>query len=422
MKRKIKDIIGKPIKEYRLPLIDRLAYYRPVLIWFFWLSLTAMIVGPTIYLNYENGWYYLAIAPLIFFFVISIVSLIRFWYYSYAYHELIAQEAESDSAYENFTGPPGSGKSYSAKEITYAMSQYAWEEIQFSYWCIASKLRNAEYEPTEEEQEIIDSYEFYSKGNGIPCFASNIPCYSKRYKRYSYKFETAHLKQQKRLAFRTCGFVDEIGTTGNFNLARGVETNRDNATDADDFARLLRHFGEFRLRATEQDGENIAIFLRRVAGDNKRFDRKQWVLKPRFLFWIYTKLRKHFVKHMRYSEAKLFGKFMKNLKKYIFSCGFFKLTYTSCGNLQTTGRIDKIVLVMKEKKTFFFFPRASEVVYDTRAYQNAYKPLNQSIDLSVFYKMKLMREEAKSMLKSENLSNSKKDEETEKTTSSVLQF
>ena len=111
MKRKIKDIIGKPIKEYRLPLIDRLAYYRPVLIWFFWLSLTAMIVGPTIYLNYENGWYYLAIAPLIFFFVISIVSLIRFWYYSYAYHELIAQEAESDSAYENFTGPPGSGTS-----------------------------------------------------------------------------------------------------------------------------------------------------------------------------------------------------------------------------------------------------------------------------------------------------------------------
>ena len=77
---------------------------------------------------------------------------------------------------------------------------------------------------------------------------------------------------------------------------------------------------------------------------------------------------------------------------------------------------------MKEKKTFFFFPRASEVVYDTRAYQNAYKPLNQPIDLNVFYKMKLMREEAKAMLKSENLSNSKKDEETEKTTSSVLQF
>ena len=46
---------------------------------------------------------------------------------------------------------------------------------------------------------------------------------------------------------------------------------------------------------------------------------------------------------------------------------------------------------MKEKKTFYFFPRASEVIYDTRAYRKAYKPYEQQIDLNVFKAMKLTK-------------------------------
>ncbi len=418
-------LIREPIKEYKLPLIERLAYWRPVFKWFFWLGLTATIVGPTIYLNYDNLWYYISLLPLLIFFFLSIKSFIQFVCYTIKYKSIIDEEAENDSAYENYMGPPGSGKSFCAKEISYAKSKYSWEELQFEYWLIASKLKDPNYKPTEEEQEIIESYEFNSNSPYIPCLATTIPCYSKLYRRKSHELEIDHLKQEKRLPYRICMFADEIGTFCNFSIQNGVLSNKSNSTDMDDFARFIRHMLEGRLIGTEQDANNIAIFMRRIASDNKRFDRKQWVLKPKFLFWLYMKLKRRFIRRMKMKDARLFAKPMALLKRYIFSCGFFKFTYKSCGNLVTQSKTETIVVQMqKEKSTCFYFPRASELVYDTRAFRKAYKPLDKPIELNGFTAMKLTRPQAQKFLKSSNLikSNKASRRKNDEETSEVMAF
>lgn len=396
-----KKLVGEPIKEYKMPLIKRLAYYRPVLIWLFWSALTAMIVGPTIIANYENFWYYLLLTPLLFFFVMSIISAVKFYAFSAKYHAIITEQAENDSSYENYMGPPGSGKSYTAKEISYAKSQFSWEERQFEYWLLLDKLTDENYKPTDEEKEIIDAYQFTIQNEGIPLYATSIPVYSERYKRFSYELKLEHLKQQLKLPFGIRMFQDEIGTAINFMQAWDVYSKEGcNAAQFDDFFRLIRQLLEAGLIGTEQDAANIAIFARRVAADNKRFDRKQWVLKPRFLFWVYTKLKKHFIKKMRVSQSKRYAKFMRLFKIYIFNCGFFKFVYKSQGNLVTNGKTEVVIVNMKEKQTCFYFPRASEVNYDTRAFANGYLPKEQEIDLKVFNARKLTREQVLPMLKS----------------------
>ena len=442
-----KKLVGEPIKEYKLPLIKRLAYYRPVLIWFFWSALTAMIVGPTIIANYENWWYYLLIAPVIFFFVKAMNEMVKFCAFSIKYHMIINEEAENDNSYENYMGPPGSGKSYTGKEITYAKSRYSWEERQFDYWLLLDKLCDPNFVPNDEEKEIIESYNFTIQNDGIPLYATSIPVYSERYKRFSYELKLEHLKQELKLPFGIRMFQDEIGTAINFMQAWDVYSKEGcSAAQFDDFFRLIRQLLEAGFIGTEQDAGNIAIFARRVAADNKRFDRKQWVLKPRFLFWLYMKLKRRFIKKMKVLQSKRYAKIMRMFKTYIFNCGFFKFTYKSQGNLVTNGNTQLIVLNGKEKQTCFYFPRASEVNYDTRAFANGYLPKEQEIDLKVHKARKLTREQVLPMLKSvivkkryeekerqkveeearkkesKNLSQKKENTEKKKSTNEVLQF
>lgn len=75
------------------------------------------------------------------------------------------------------------GTMYKAKEVINAISKYSWKEIQYEYWCVILKFQDSKYKPTKEEQEIIDAYEFYSKGNPATCLTSNKLCHSESYKR-----------------------------------------------------------------------------------------------------------------------------------------------------------------------------------------------------------------------------------------------
>lgn len=419
-KKENKDkFIGTPIKEYRLPLSDYIAYYLPFLVWFFWSAVTAMIVAPTIIKNYENFWYYLGIAPVAFFFVMGCINWVRFIHHAGKYHSVMDADAEADDSYENHTGAPGTCKSLTAKERSSHKAIYSWEEIKFLMWLITGRMKDPNYVLTDEDKEVIDAFEFTIKNEGIPLLATSIPAYDKRLRRYSYELELEHLRQEKRLPYRCVLWQDEIGTALNFSTAWDVYAKENSGSvKIDDFARYIRHFGEFRLIGTEQDGANISIFMKRIASDNKLFESKDWVLKPRFLLWLYKKLKKRFTRRMVKSEAYRYGRFMSWLKNFVYKCGFFKITYKSCGNYVTNsgGKSQTQVIVVdgNSKRFVYYLPRMSPVVYETRAMSNGYEAKNKPIELKVWKGMKPTEEQARKMLKSDNLAKMREEAEKKK--------
>lgn len=423
-KRKAKEIIGTPIKEYKLPLIERVAYYRPVLIWCFWLVVTAMIVAPTIAKNYENFWYYLFLSPVIFFFVMSIIKFIKFWWYVAKCNKKIEETVENEHHYDNYSGAPGTGKTLTAEFLYHEKAKYNWRELQFEYWLIAPKLKDKNYKPTLDEQEIIDAYNYYTTHDGVPCWSSNIPAYSKRFKRFAYDVDGAYLKQEKRAPYRLCSVVDEIGTVATVEMFYGRSSNENGATDMTDNFKFCRHFNLWSIVGCEQDYNNIYIDCKRVASENRVYTGKKWVLKPRFLCWLYNKLKIHFIRKMSYSEAKVFSKFMQKLNQFKNCCGFFRFTYKIKENTETKSSNGVSITVQSlEEKDVVYIPRANEIKYRTRAFREAYKAKDKPLDLEVWESLYMTTERARSMLKSENLRKKEdKPSKSEKSSSEVLQF
>ena len=324
-------------------------------------------------------------------------------------------DGEAEDSLEIHQGAPGTCKSLTAKERVSAKGENSWKKIKYKTWKLYGKMNDPNYQLTDEDKEVLDAFEFNSKGKGVPCRLSSVPAYDKRYRRYYYKLELAHLKQEKRMAFASCLWQDEIGTSLNFSTAWNVYAKENNGeVNIDDFSRYIRHFGEFRLIGTEQDGANVAIFMKRIASDNKLFEGKEWVLKPRFLLWLFKKLEKRFTRRMLKSEAIRFGKFMDKFEKFVYKCGFFKIIFSSCGNYVTSGnqksQVQVIVIDSKQKKFVYYMPRMSSVIYETRAMRNGYIPKNKPIDVDVWDSMTVSDEDVKKMLKSNNIFHKQKED------------
>ena len=409
-KRKSKEIIGTRIKEYKLPLSDRIAYWRPVIIWFFWLTLTAMIVGPTIYENYENLWYYLALIPLIFFFVLSLINFARFVFYINRMNAKIDFAINNQSSFSIYSGAPGTGKSADAMFISHEIAKRNWRELEYQYWKIARHLKNKDFKPNADQKEIIDAYNFYVTSGGVPCWGTNIPGYSKRYKKFSYDIRTSVLKQEERAPYKLAGVYDEVGACLPMEMKGKREKNEDGATDVTDFCKFGRHFGDFTFFGCEQDQSNVYIDFRRVVGEIRIFTGKEELLKPRFLRWIYNKLKEHFVNKMRVSDSVLFSKFMDKLENYIRKCGFLRFNYKIRSNTETGGLISS---VDAGDKDCIYMPCANEVVYRSRAFREAYKAKDKTISLQPWQSLYMSDERARASLKSENLSKKKDEVEEE---------
>lgn len=412
-KRKSKEIIGTRIKEYKLPLGDRIAYYRPVLIWFFWLILTAMIVGPTIYKNYENLWYYLSLIPLIFFFVMANIHFVRFVWFVNRMNAKIEFALNNQSSFSLYSGAPGTGKSADAMYISHEVAKENWRELQYQVWKLFTKMRDKDFKPNADQKEIIDAYNFYVKSGGVPCWGTNIPAYSKRYKRYSYDLRPSVLKQEDRAPYKLAGVYDEIGAQITMEMKGDRAKNEGGATDVTDFCKFARHFGEFTFFGCEQDQSNVYIDFRRVVGEIRTFNGKEELLKPRFLKWVHKKLKEHFINKMRVSESVFCSKFMDKLESYIRKCGFLKFNYKIHSNTETGAVISS---VDSGDKDCVYMPCSNEVVYRSRAFREAYKVKDKSIELKPWESLYMSDERARASLKSENLSK-KKDEDEKKSKS-----
>ncbi len=399
-KRKGKEIIGEPIKEYPLSLLERIAHNRPYLIWFFWSVVTAMIVAPTIVKNYENWWYYLLIAPVMFFFIKGCINSVRQIHYSIRCFVKIYEYCRNSSSFRIFSGPPGTGKSFCGMFLSYMKALYNWQKLKFKYWCICKKLKDKDYNPTVDELEVIEAYKFYIENGGVPCWGSNTPAYSKKFKRYSYDITSRIVRQEERAPYMLSGFYDEWGTEVSLELKDARKSNACGAANISDFCKFPRHFGELEFVGGEQDPNNLYKDARRVVGEIRVYNGKKELLKPRFLMWLYEKFEKRFTNRMRYSDAKLFSGFMVLLNKYINACGYMKFTYKVMGNTETGANVS---LSETGEKEFVYIPCANDIVYRTRAFREAYLCKNDKVRLKPWTSLYMTEERARSMLKSENL-------------------
>lgn len=411
MKEKVKidkkEIIGTPIKTYKLPLKKRVAYHYTFFVFVFWGIVTACIVAPTIMANYTNLWYYLLLSPVLLFCGLAVWGFVQWWYYRIRYKVCREHESQSKNHLETSVGENGKGKTLSEMNIMYWRAETANQNLNWKYWKLCRELRDPEYKPSLDEKEIIGSFKATNEGKGIPNFMTFPPAYSEKYRRFSYKLEVGHLKQLKRIPFLWRGLLDEGGAILNIEKVNDRAQNVDGATDMEDFAKDMRHFADFGFGLTEQNPGNIYLPFRAVSCENRRMEGCEWVLKPRFLLWIFNHLQDYFLRKMKLWHSVVFGKFMDKFEEFIGYCGFWKIGYKSLGN-QVLGKAEKgniTVSILQEGKTkYIYLPRANELIYQTRAFRGAYKALNQKIEVEPWESLYLSPAEVRKVLKAENLS------------------
>ena len=410
------EVFGPRIKTYKMPLKKRIAYYWSWFVFLFCGILTILIVAPTIISNYENIWYYLLISPVILCAFLGIKGFIEWWYYVIRYKATREHESKSKNHMETGVGENGKGKTLSYTNIEYWRSEVKFRRLCWEYWKVCGRMKDSNYQLTLDDKEIIGSYKATVNGKGIPNLMTFPPVYSEKYRRFSYKLDVGFLKQIKRIPYLYVGFLDEVGAILNIEKVNGRAKNLDGETDLEDFAKDMRHFADFSFGVTEQNPRNIYLPFRSISCDNRRFTDTDWVLKPRILLWLFNKLQEYFLKKRSSKQAKRYGKLMAGFEEFINYCGFWRVKYQSMGNIELghnsnnaskdSSNLVVVNILQNGKEKCLYFPRASELVYKTRSFRGAYKALNKRIEIEPWEDLELSSQEARKVLKSENLSKS----------------
>ena len=390
------EIKAKIIPTYRLPLVDIIARHYNT---FKYILLSVLVFIPTITILsvYNFHWHWLLyLLPLEIFFFYSVIRGLLFLREFSKYNAWVEEMGKNPDHATMYSGAPGMGKTLVASHGTYAMAQGSWDKLQFEYFCLMGKLQQKNYEMTEDDKEVYESYRYMIEHEGIPCLATNIPVYSKRYKRYSYKLGPSYLKQERRAPFRLSGLYDEIGTVFNFELSNDKSDDQKGLTISD-MVRFCRQHAEFRFIGTEQEGGNMYKGIRNVTARTREYISIETVFKPKFLTWIFEKMKNHFLnpffgEGMKMRKAKRWGKFMAKFEKFIKKVGFFKLRYKDFGRKEEC-------LTSSSKGDVIYLPCCAEFEYDTRAFRFAYKARNMPIKMQVWTGMNMSAEEAGAFLR-----------------------
>lgn len=398
------------VKTYKLPLIKRVAQNYPYYRALFWLVVVTAIIVPTMAANNWDTIWLLYFIPLEILVVWQIVTAIFTVTYQAKYAMFVEQAKHNPSHATINTGAPGTGKSLEARAEVSAMGQGSWEKLSEEYWFVLDKKQRTPELLTDDDKEIIESYEFNVNSGGIPCVGTNIPMYSEKYRRYAHKIVPEHVKQEKRLPYRIAFWIDEIGTVfdpklhlDSGNLAKSKEMG--------DFYRFSRQDGEFRSIATEQEASNIYKDIRRVVGLQRLFTETKIVLKPKILSWAYKKIIAHFTKKMSTRQSKHFSAFMRLYKKFLANCGFFKLKYRLISNTETGATID---VTGQNRNKIIYLPCAFDSIYETRAFRSSYLAKDKPIEIEVWSDLRMLKSDAMKFLRSTNFyERQKKKEEKE---------
>lgn len=404
------EIEAKVIKKHHLPLVDIMARHYNT---FKYLLLSIFVLIPTITILavYKFHWHYiLYLLPLEILFVYIAIRGLLFLREFTKYNKWTAEMRDNPDHATMFGGAPGMGKTLVAVHTTYAMAEGSWRKLQREYFYLMCKLQKKNYQMTEDDKEVYESYRYMIEHDGVPCLATNIPVYSKRYKRFAYELGPSYLKQERRAPFRLCGLYDEIGTVFNFELSNDKSDSQKGLTISD-MVRFCRQHAEFRFIGTEQEVMNMYKGIRNVVARNREFIEIEFCFKPKFLTWLFNKMEKHFIcptfgKGMKMRKAKRWGGIMEKLEKFIKKVGFFKIRY------KDYGRNDQC-LTDKKKGDVIYLPCCAEFEYDTRAFRFAYQARTKPIQMGVWKSMQMPSEKAGAFLRANYPK--QKEEEKKKT-------
>ena len=406
-----KDILVKKIETYKLPFVERVARFYPFFKFILMLIITLSIALPILIINKFQSRYFLFLTPLIFPFIISSWNFGLWFYANRKYKNWYYKESTCSQNVQMNYGPPGACKTLETMFKVNAQAEYSWYKLQYEYWKILCKLKDKKFIPNEDEREIIESYEFYVNNKGIPCIASNIKLYSKVYKRYSYDFEYEHLSQIKRAPFRLCAVMDEAGALLPTELFRDRDSNKLRTLQIEDTFRFCRQFNEMRLNGSEQRVGNVFKSVRGVVGVSKIFYDKEFILKPRFLTWIFERLKNRFTNRMEIKDSVKYASFMSKLERFINNIGFFKVSYIYMGNLEN-GNVTSLPGLEKVQK--LYLPCCFDFVYNTRAYRGGYDCINKPIEMSCKEALDIDSELLKRYMRSSKIIKTKEEKQTKK--------
>ena len=305
-------------------------------------------------------------------------------------------------------GEPGTGKSSSGIYDAVEIAEKIWEEIEYKYWLIKNKINEIfsgthlrhrvlgydEYgKPiiqyyrvytTDKDKilstvEIVESSEYYSEHSEvIPCLWSDIPIFDKKGRSVSI-FTADHFLQKEKLISFGIAFIDEI------SALLPTKLSTDKIEEVDLMFKFTRHYRDFRLILTEQDGSASLISARRVTAENRKMIKQTHILKPLILSLIF-RISKAIV--IKKEPTKNRVRYINQLNYYINSVGFRVYKYEDYGNLEVGNKGE----ISSRRKSFVAPPRLN-CTYSSRTFKNLYKAKDMALNVTQFENEVLSKEE-----------------------------
>lgn len=311
-------------------------------------------------INFRNIFWWLFAIPIVTLLVILIYKTI-----AQVINERRVQ-IHNNSIPENiyvyvYSGNPGAGKTSSISNDLKHLADYKWSEICEKYAMYEPFLEQIPFWPRKEKEdalEIIESYNYYQESGTYPCLWSTVPAFVDGVP--ANMLVADHLLQRERLPYGAVCLLDET------SLILPQELYKDKPYEIIEMCKFVRQYGEFHFGSTEQDEDSNLIYLRRVAGRKIYYIKQEWVLKPRFLLWLYNKLFNRRAKRKFTARA---VNFFKLFDQYIHAFGYRKYYYTEEGVTGVQNFVLKPNLCLE---------------YDDRCYRNAYRCLNKPLKKSAW--------------------------------------
>ena len=366
------------------------SYYIILFILALILDITVLI---KIFLNFN---YIFLTIPLTIFSVYSYISFARnmaMIALNKTYTESLIEQPRAQCS----SGAPGAGKTSNEAYKTVVLAKQQWKILQEEYFYYCNVKRdNLSKSEQDHYDEVVQAYNFeMNSKNKIHCLWSVIEIKDANNPNIkSHSLTKAHLLQKVRLPYRAVLFVDEIGSL--FPATKGKSEPEIEKLSI--FARWIRHFLEAFLTFTEQDFLKTFIDVRRVTGSVKYFEQQKWVLKPRFLLWLYKCIfslvtfpfvmmkyykqdTKRYAKQQKKLKrrCKLFRRPLKWLRKLISCIGFRHYIYEEQARETGGKREENNNKNVRRDIHHIYLPSPLNCKYDDRAFKNAYEPIEQEL-------------------------------------------